>query len=312
MKVCVGITTKNRRAILSNAIESALKQDYPNIEIFVFDDGSTDDTFSLNEQYPQVRWERVENSVGLLEARNQMMRSSDADIFVSLDDDGWFLKGDEISIAVVHFDKQPKLGAVAFDILEIKSPRSTEVEREPAVPTNFYKGAGHALRLSAVKEAGYYVPFPLKYGHEEKDLGILILNKGYHILFLPGVHVWHDITPMSRNKYEQSRAFVINDLIYKFRRVPMLFMAPVLGVSIMRTLQGRVRKNVNNKEAVKTFFKLLPGQLKYVDRVKISTYRNYRNLSNTYLSFLAKSVKTEAGNSMKKPDDSKEVRKQNI
>lgn len=302
MKVCIGITTKNRRDILPKAIDSALKQGYSNKEIYIFDDGSTDSTSELHEEYPDIRWERVENSIGLLEARNHMMRSSDAEIFVSLDDDAWFLKEDEITIAVEYFKKDPKLGAVAFDILEIKSSRSNEVERESAVPTNFYKGAGHALRLLVVKEVGFYTPFPLRYGHEEKDLGILILNKGYHILFLPGVHVWHDATPMSRNKGEQSRAFVINDLIYKFRRVPLLFVFPVLGVSILRMLQGKTRKNVNTAEALKTFFKLLPGQIKYVDRVKMSTYKNYRNLSHIYLSFRDKNVLLDIENSMKNAD----------
>lgn len=286
MKVCIGITTKNREDILPKAILSAFEQEYANKEIYVFDDGSTDGTRKLNEKYPNLRWERVEKSIGLLEARNKMMRSCDADIFVSLDDDAWFLKKDEISIAVEYFKNDSKLGAVAFDILEIKSPRFKEIERGVAIATNFFKGAGHALRLSAVKEAGYYAPFPLKYGHEEKDLGILILDKGYHIIFLPGVHVWHDYTPVSRNRDEQSRAFVINDLIYKFRRVPLIFLLPVLGLGIIRTLKGKIRENVNSREALQTFFRFMPGQIKYVNRVKIGTYKKYRNLSKTYLSFM--------------------------
>ena len=287
MKVCIGITTKNRADILPKAIMSALEQDYPNKEVLVFDDGSTDGTSQLSEKFPEVRWERVEESLGLLEARNTMMRTSDADVFVSLDDDAWFLKKDEISIAVDYFKADSKLGARAFDILEIDSARSKEVERGEAVKSNFFKGAGHALRLSAVREAGYYVPFPLKYGHEEKDLGILILDRGYHILFLPGVHVWHDYTAVSRNLEEQNRAFVINDLVYKFRRVPLAYLIPVLGVSIVRSLRGQIRGNIDNREAVLTFFKFLPGQLKNINRVKMRTYKNYRKLSKSYLSFLA-------------------------
>ena len=39
MKVCIGITTKNRADILSKSIESALSQSYPNKEVVVFDAG---------------------------------------------------------------------------------------------------------------------------------------------------------------------------------------------------------------------------------------------------------------------------------
>lgn len=285
MKVCVGITTKNRKSILSKAIESALAQDYKEMEVFVFDDGSTDRTFELKKNYPKVKWERSYESIGLLEARNNMMRKCGADIFISLDDDAWFLKNDEVTIAASYFKRNEKLGAIAFDILEIHSDRFNEINREKPVPTNFFKGAGHALRLSLIKKIGYYLPFPVKYGHEEKDLGIQILNMGYEILFLPGVHVWHDYTPLERNKSDQDWGFVINDLVYKFRRVPLLYLIPVLGNSIKRTLQNKVRKQTNGKDAVKAFFKLIPSQLKNIKRVKISTYMNYRALSKSYLAY---------------------------
>lgn len=285
MRVCIGITTKNRKGIVEKAIESALAQDYANIEVFVFDDGSSDGTSELRSEYPDARWERVEESLGLLEARNRMMRTCGADIFVSLDDDAWFLESDEVRLTVNYFIAEPKLGVIAYDLLERGTDRFTKVERQDPIKTNFYKGAGHALRLSAVKEAGFYVPFPLKYGHEEKDLGIQILDLGYYMLFLPGVHVWHDYTPISRNMEAQYRAFTINDMIYKYRRVPYLFMVLILGASIKRTLLKKVKYGTNGKEAVKTFFNLLPEQKKHVKRVSIKTYLEYRQLSKSYLAY---------------------------
>lgn len=289
MKVCVGITTKNRKGILPKAIDSALKQDYKDIQVFVFDDGSTDGTSDLKSKYPdKVRWERSEVSIGLLEARNRMMRTCGADIFISLDDDAWFLKNDEISIAVQYFKENEQLGAIGFDILEMGSARFREVPRESPILTNFFKGAGHALRMSVVKEVGYYIPFPVKYGHEEKDLGIRILDEGYKIWMIPGVHVWHDFTPIERNKTEQNRGFIINDLVYKFRRVPLLYLPPVLGLSIYRTMRNKVRAGENGPEAVLEFFKLIPSELKHVNRVKIKTYKNYRALSKSYLGYRSK------------------------
>lgn len=285
MKVCIGITTKNRRGILPKAIESALSQDYPESIVFVYDDCSDDGTSELRTLYPTIKWERGSESIGLLEARNHMMRTCGADIFVSLDDDAWFLKGDEVRKAVQYFADNPVLAGVAFDILEAQTDRFNVVSRGKPVPTNFFMGAGHALRLSAVKEVGYYTPFPVRYGHEEKDLGIRLLNAGYQIWFVPGVHVWHDYTPVERNLEAQDRGFMINDLIFKFRRVPLLYLLPVLGISLKRTLNGEVRNRSNTKEAVKTFFKLIPSQLKTVSRVSLKTYKNYLNLSKSYLAY---------------------------
>ena len=289
MKVCVGITTKNRKNIIPKAIDSALKQDYKEIEVFVFDDGSSDGTSDLKARYTNlVRWERSEESLGLLEARNRMMRTCGADIFISLDDDAWFLKDDEISIAVQYFIENENLGAIGFDILEIGSGRFREVPRDIPIPTNFFKGAGHALRLNVVEKIGYYIPFPLKYGHEEKDLGIRILDEGYEIWMLPGVNVWHDYTMIERNKTEQDRGFIINDLVYKYRRVPLIFLPPVLSLSIYRTLRNKVRAGANGPEAVLEFLKLIPSQSKYVSRVKLRTYKNYRALSKSYLEYKSK------------------------
>ena len=56
MKVLIGITTHNRAALLTKAIQSALDQDYPDKEVAVFDDASTDETITLKAHFPQVRW----------------------------------------------------------------------------------------------------------------------------------------------------------------------------------------------------------------------------------------------------------------
>ncbi len=267
------------------AIESALAQDYEHCEVFVFDDGSSDGTSQLQAEYTNVRWERSEVSLGLLEARNKMMSTCDADIFVSLDDDAWFLKKNEVSIAAEYFQNNNNLAAIAFDILEKNTYKFREVPRDKPIPTNFFIGCGHALRIESVKQAGYYVPFPLNYGHEEKDLAIRMLDFGYEIWLLPGVHVWHDNTKIERNNPDQDRGFIINDLVYKYRRVPLLYVAPILMLSIYRTLRNKVRKTNRPAEKIWTFFKLIPLEFKHVGRVSISTYKQYRTLSKSLLAY---------------------------
>jgi glycosyltransferase involved in cell wall biosynthesis len=93
-EVLIGIVTRNRHGILPKAIESALRQRYPRLQVAVLDDGSEDDTPQLRSRYPAVRWIRWEHSRGYLEARNHLMSDYDADFYVSLDDDAWFINED--------------------------------------------------------------------------------------------------------------------------------------------------------------------------------------------------------------------------
>lgn len=218
MKVLIGITTHNRAAILPLAIESALAQDYAEKEVAVFDDASTDGTLELQERFPQVRWYRVEEKQGYLPARNQLMSETDAEFYFSLDDDAWFIKGDEISLGVKLLKERPEVAALAYDILSPDRP--APAERAAPYATHTYIGCGHLLRLSAAREIGYYTPSPGFYGGEEKDLCVQLLDRGYEILYTPGLHVWHDKAMLSRDLPAQHRSGVCNDFVFAFRRCP--------------------------------------------------------------------------------------------
>lgn len=235
MKVRIGITTRNRAALLSKAIQSALEQDYPNKEIAVFDDASTDETPQLKARFPEVRWYRTERQQGYLPARNELMRDTDADFYFSLDDDAWFVKGDEVSVGVRLMQERSELAALAYDILSPDRP--LEATRSTPRKTHLFIGCGHMLRLSAVKDVGYYTPSPGSYGSEEKDLCVRLLERGHEITLLPGVHVWHDKTMQARDSAAQIVSGVCNDLVFAFRRCPypmMLWVVPGKMVSNLR------------------------------------------------------------------------------
>src|ERR1051326_7923481 len=154
MKVLVGISTRNRAELLVKAIQSALEQDFPNVEIAVFDDASTDETPQLRTKFPQVRWLRSEEPQGYLPLRNYLMKETDATFYLSLDDDAWFIKGDEISRGVELMCEQPNVAAIAYDILSPDRPE--QKSRAAPYSTHTFIGCGHLLRLSAVHEVGFY------------------------------------------------------------------------------------------------------------------------------------------------------------
>lgn len=237
--VLVGITTRNRAEILPRAIRSALAQSYPYVQIAVADDGSEDETPDLRGAFPQTRWERWELNRGLMSARNHLMQTSGADFYLSLDDDAWFIAEDEIATAVEYLEKNPHVAAVAFDIL---SPdRSHAGKRATPYPVASFIGCGHILRMSAVRDAGFYASSPGAYGSEEKDLCLRLLDRDWEVHFLPGVHIWHDKTVLARDQPAQHRSGVCNDLVFALRRCPFPLIVVVFPVKLLNHVRFAYR-----------------------------------------------------------------------
>jgi len=89
-QVSVVIPLYNQAQYFTEAVESALGQTYRDFEIIVVDDGSTDDSAVVAQQYSDsVRYIRQANQ-GLAGARNTGIRAARADLVALLDsDDVW-------------------------------------------------------------------------------------------------------------------------------------------------------------------------------------------------------------------------------
>ncbi len=88
--VSVVIPTFNRQRIIGAAIQSALGQTYPRMEVIVVDDGSTDDTGAVLRSFGEaIRVIRQENA-GPSAARNRGVECAAGEIIAFLDsDDAW-------------------------------------------------------------------------------------------------------------------------------------------------------------------------------------------------------------------------------
>lgn len=216
--VTIGIATRNRCDLLRKAITSSLGQSWPRKEVVVVDDASTDGTSDLAKEFPSVRWIRREVVGGYMSARNEMMLGSGAKYFCGLDDDAGFVGDDELEVAVQAMEAEPGWGAVAFDILDPGRP--DPVERRRAIPVDTFIGCGHLLRLAAVRAVGGYAALPGLYGGEEKDLCLRFFDRGWDVVLLPGVNVWHGKTLAERDQAGQHASGVCNDLAIALRRFP--------------------------------------------------------------------------------------------
>lgn len=85
-KVSIIIPCYNQGHFLSDAIESALAQTYPNIEVIVVDDGSTDNTMEVVRKYPTV-WLMSQKNKHLSGARNTGIKRAEGTWILPLDSD---------------------------------------------------------------------------------------------------------------------------------------------------------------------------------------------------------------------------------
>src|SRR5438874_3411872 len=131
--VSVVIPCYNQAHFLGEAIESALAQTYPHLEIVVVDDGSTDNTAAVVAGYPGVRSVQQGNQ-GLSAARNAGLRHSIGECLVFLDaDDRLLPRAIEVGLACLR--DHPECAFVygrsrfmAFDGSSFQGPPQPRVE----------------------------------------------------------------------------------------------------------------------------------------------------------------------------------------
>jgi len=129
--VSVIIPTYNRSHFLVEAIESVLSQTYPNVELIVVNDGSTDDTETKLAPYmDKIEYIKKVNG-GISSAVNTGLQASKGKYITRLDDDDLFLP-EKIAKQVEVFENNPDIGLVTSGCFVIDSiGRITSVKNAP-------------------------------------------------------------------------------------------------------------------------------------------------------------------------------------
>lgn len=110
-RVSVIIPTHNHARFVAQAVESALAQTYPNVEVVVVDDGSTDETRNLLSRYEgQINYIYQENQ-GPSAARNTGFLASQGDYLLFLDSDD-LIPPNKLELQVPLLEVRPDFGLV--------------------------------------------------------------------------------------------------------------------------------------------------------------------------------------------------------
>lgn len=112
--ITIGITCFNAQDTIKKAIDSALCQDWPNSEIIIIDDASTDNSVKIIDDIARVNtnihlYKQTENK-GVAAARNHIIEKANGDFIAFFDDDD-VSTPDRLSMQyarITHFEKNQK------------------------------------------------------------------------------------------------------------------------------------------------------------------------------------------------------------
>ena len=128
-RVSTIITVYNGENYLSEAIQSVINQDYPHIDIIIIDDGSTDGSRGVAQQFgPPVQY-YYQNNTGIAAAKNHGIKLSKGDFLAFLDADDLWTKN-KIRKQIKVFNEDPTLDIVFSHVKQFYSPELSEEEKQ--------------------------------------------------------------------------------------------------------------------------------------------------------------------------------------
>jgi GT2 family glycosyltransferase len=218
----IGITTRDRWDDLAITLSELRNGGYEDVETIVIDDGSKEALpAELRAAFPKVRFERMNNSLGLVVQRNRLARLLSSTYYLSLDDDSFPVAGD-INEAVNWLEKHLSVAALAFHVVRAdENIPSAEALGEP-FPVQYFIGCGHLLRRQQFLELGGYLD-RLHYFSEEVDFCLKALLRGLSTYAYPHVVIRHNRTSAARNLAKATRYYMRNQAIIGLLYFPFPF-----------------------------------------------------------------------------------------
>jgi glycosyltransferase involved in cell wall biosynthesis len=127
--VSIVISVYNGERHLAETIESVINQSYPGIEVIIVDDGSTDGSGEIAQQYvPRVRYHYQSNR-GIADAWNKGVAIARGDYFAfNGADDLW--TQNKVQLELEAFSRSSALDIVFGHVKQFYSPELTNAERE--------------------------------------------------------------------------------------------------------------------------------------------------------------------------------------
>jgi GT2 family glycosyltransferase len=279
-KVSVVICVYNGDRTINSGLASLEKLNYPNYEVIVVNDGSTDGTRQIAENYSYIRLINQENQ-GLSAARNVGIQASTGEIIAFTDAD-CMADPDWLNYLVARFQSSD-FAAVGGPNLSPPDDSFVPscVAVSPGAPTHILlddevaehiPGCNMAFRREALEAITGFDPV-FRAAGDDVDLCWRLQNKGYKIGFSPAAVVWHFRRNTVRDYLKQQRGYGKAEALLFFKH-PYRF--NVLGQSrwfgriygdlssYLSSRQPRVYSGVFGRGLFQTIYQPPPSLLSYL------------------------------------------------
>lgn len=228
--VSVIIPAYNQGHFLAEAVESVLSQTYPHVEALVVDDGSTDNTAVVAQQFtdPRVRYLYKPNG-GLSSARNEGLRHAQGDFISYLDSDDRFLP-QKIELLLAHLNAHPEIGLVAGQAIPVdEHGRQVGKLFDTPLPSDGRQLLlGNPLHVGSVllrrqwqAQAGFFDETLRSY--EDWDMWLRLARLGCQLAYLPqpvSLYRFHTAQMTRHGRQMTTATFAVLDKLFQDPALP--------------------------------------------------------------------------------------------
>ena len=211
--ISVAVCSFNGAKTLKECLEALARLNYPDYEIVVVNDGSTDQTEEIAKSYP-CRLITTPNR-GLSNARNTAWQESKGDIVVYIDDDA-YPDPDWLTYLAISFQNNKFAAVGGPNIPPLDSPLVAQgVAYAPGGPTHVLfsdeeaehiPGCNMAFRKDVLQNIEGFDPL-FRAAGDDVDICWRILEKGWKIGFSPSAVVWHHRRNKIRTYWKQQKGY---------------------------------------------------------------------------------------------------------
>jgi GT2 family glycosyltransferase len=212
-RVSVVVCSCNGGRTLEQCLRSLARLNYPDYEVLVIDDGSTDNTSAIAARFP-VRCIRTENG-GLSAARNLGIDESAGEIVAFLDADA-YVDADWLFHLVTALEEHGADAVGGPNLSPSDDPFLAQcVDHAPGNPTHVLRddvfaehvpGCNMAFRKSSLRAIGNFDAAHRAAG-DDVDVCWKLLARDRRIAFAPGGFVWHHRRATVRAFLKQQKGY---------------------------------------------------------------------------------------------------------
>jgi GT2 family glycosyltransferase len=213
-RMSVIVCAYNASATLDDCLSSLERLTYPDYEVVVVDDGSTDATAAIARRYPSIRLVQIPNgglsgarNIGMAEATGAILAYTDADVRVEPD---WlaylvqpFLTSDVVACGGPNSAPEDDSWPARAVALSPGGPMHVMLDDRIA---EHVPGCNFAVRRQALLEIGGFNPIYLRAG-DDVDVCWRLQARGGAIGFSPAALVWHHHRPSIIAYWRQQKGY---------------------------------------------------------------------------------------------------------